>query len=402
MNEIKEIWKEIYNVAEKLEIGRDRLNTLVTEILGKRADTEEEAKEVLRFLHAVEKKLHTTFLTTEQAIDVVKVEGIEEEPIGEESGEGVEAKVEVVEPEEKKEEEEKWDKTVKTEDGEFMFRQEGEDRLVCKNAETGEIHIINPTKPECSCPDFQINKRGNEMCKHLMAALEAGYDVAKLPEMPEEVTTALAKPKKVTRGKAKKGEEIISVKVLDKQVELGVQVPTEIITNEDRAVEIIKTILGTDPKKEDVIASYAGIEELNASVVLSLASYIGIRHVPVAIEEEKKRINIGEVFLAVADEEKRNKYEPIVRLMGEVEVTTRCRVISIAGWRDKNGNVRIGIGTKEEFLTPHDLADIARRGASFIRTKAETKSAKKAIINVLPVTAEGLLRKICRIYHWEL
>ena len=400
MGETKEeIWKEIYSIAERRRIGHDRLKSLVTEILGKRADTEEEAKEVLRFLRAVDKKLHTTFLTTEQAISVVKAEGIEEEPIGEESGEEVEAKAEV-EPEEKEEEEEKWDRTVKTEDGEFMFRQEGEE-LICKNAETGNTYIINPTKPECSCPDFQI-KKGQEWCKHLKAADAVGYDVAKLPEMPEEVTTALAKPKKVTRGKAKKGEEIISVKVLDKQVELGVQVPTEIITNEDRAVEIIKTILGTDPKKEDVIASYAGIEELNASVVLSLASYVGIRHVPVAIEEEKKRINIGEVFLAVADEEKRNKYEAIVRLMGEVEVTTRCRVISIAGWRDKNGNVRIGIGTKEEFLTPHDLADIARRGASFIRTKAETKSAKKAIINVLPVTAEGLLRKICKIYHWEL
>ena len=401
MGETKEeIWKEIYSIAERRGIGHDRLKSLVTEILGKRADTEEEAKEVLKFLHAVDKKLHTTFLTTEQAIDVVKVEGIEEELTEEESGEEVEAEVEVVEPEEKEEEEEKWDKTVRTEDGEFMFRLEGEN-IICKNAETGETYVIDPKKPECSCPDFQFNKREkNEMCKHLTAASAAGYGIAELPEIPEEATTALAKPKKATRGKAKKGEEVVTLKVLDKQVELGVQVPTEIITNEDRAVEIIKTILGTDPKKEDVIASYAGIEELNASVVLSLASYIGIRHVPVAIEEEKKRINIGEVFLAVADEEKRNKYEPIARLMGEVEVTTRCKVTSVAGWRDKNGNVRIGIGTKEEFLTPHDLADIARRGASFIRTKAETKSAKKAIINVLPVTAEGLLRKICRIYHW--
>jgi len=391
----EEIWKEIYSIAERRRIGHDRLKSLVTEILGKRAETEEEAKEVLKFLRAVDKKLHTTFLTTEQAISVVKAEGIEEEPTEEESGEEVEA-----EPEEKKEEEEKWDKTVRTEDGEFMFRLEGEN-IICKNAETGETYVIDPKKPECSCPDFQFNKREkNEMCKHLTAASAAGYGIAELPEIPEEVTTALAKPKK-GRDKAKKGEEIVSLKVLDKQVELGVQVPTEIITNEDRAVEIIKTILGTDPKKEDVIASYAGIEELNASVVLSLASYIGIRHVPVAIEEEKKRINIGEVFLAVADEEKRNKYEPIARLMGEVEVTTRCRVTSIAGWRDKNGNVRIGIGTKEEFLTPHDLADIARRGASFIRTRAETKSARKAVINALPVTVEGLLRKICKVYHWE-
>jgi len=399
MGETKEeIWKEIYSIAERRRIGHDRLKSLVTEILGKRAETEEEAKEVLKFLRAVDRKLHTTFLTTEQAIDVVKAEGIEEEPPEEESSEGVEAEVEVVEPEEKKEEEEKWDKTIRTEDGEFMFRLEGEN-IICRNTENRETYVIDPKKPECSCLDFRVNKRGQEWCKHIKAADAAGYGVAKI-EMPEEVTTALAKPKKATRGKAKKGEEIVSLKVLDRQVELGVQVPTEIITNEDRAVEIIKTILGPDPKKEDVIASYAGIEELNASVVLSLASYIGIRHVPVAIEEEKKRINIGEVFLAVADEEKRNKYEPVARLMGEVEVTTRCKITSVAGWRDKNGNVRIGIGTKEEFLTPHDLADIARRGASFIRTKAETKSARKAVINALPVTAEGLLRKICKIYHW--
>ena len=392
-NEIKALWVEIYNIAEWCGLSNEELEKLVIDIVGKRAESEEEVKKVLQFLRAVKKKLETEmFITTEDAINKVKAEGIPED------SKGGEAKVVEQRKEEKEKKEEKWDTKIKTADGEFMFRLESEDRLICKNAETGDTYVIDPKKPLCSCLDFRINKRGQEWCKHIKAADAAGYEVAKIPE---EVTTALAKPKKATRGKAKKGEEVVTLKVLDKQVELGVQVPTEIITNEDRAVEIIKTILGSDPKKEDVIASYAGIEELNASVVLSLASYIGIRHVPVAIEEEKKRINIGEVFLAVADEEKRNKYEPIARLMGEVEVTTRCKVTSVAGWRDKNGNVRIGIGTKEEFLTPHDLADIARRGASFIRTRAETKSARKAVINALPVTVEGLLRKICRIYHWE-
>ena len=198
MNETKEIWKEIYSLAKKLEIGHDRLNTLVTEILGKRAETEEEAKKVLKFLRAVDEK--PRFFTVEQAIDVTKAELIEAEPI-EESGEEVEAEAEVVEPEEKKEE--KWDKIVRTEDGKFMFRLEGEN-IICKNAETGETYVVDPKKPKCSCPDFQINKKGQEWCKHLKAADAAGYEVTRL-EIPEEIK-ALAKPKKKKSENERRGD----------------------------------------------------------------------------------------------------------------------------------------------------------------------------------------------------
>ena len=390
----KEIWKEIYSIAEKLEIGRDRLNTLVTEILGKRAETEEEAKEVLKFLNAVDKKLHTTFLTTEQAIDVVKVEGIEEE-----SGENVEAEVEVVEPEEKKEEEEKWDKTVKTEDGEFMFRLEGEN-IICKNSETRETYVIDPKKPECSCPDFQINKRGQEWCKHLTAASAAGYGVAKI-EMPEEVTTALAKPKK-RKGRAKTSSEEITVRVVDEWIQIPVQVPDEIIQNEDTAVKMIRDIIGSNPKFEDVIEKYGNnIEEINADVIISLAQYTGIQFRILTKETESKRINLGKIYIATETDEKKKKYySEIADLMPETDVVTRCKITAVAAWKDRSGNLRVGVGTKEEHLTPSDLKDISRRGANFIETRCESKAFKKAILTSLPITHDGLMRKIKRTYGW--
>ena len=393
MNETKEIWKEIYSLAKKLEIGHDRLNTLVTEILGKRAETEEEAKKILKFLRAVDEK--PRFLTVEQAIDVTKAELIEAEPI-EESGEEVEAEAEVVEPEEKKEE--KWDKTVRTEDGKFMFRLEGEN-IICKNAETGETYVIDPKKPKCSCPDFQINKKGQEWCKHLKAADAAGYGVTKL-EMPEEIK-ALAKPKK-KRAKAKE-EEIVTISILDKQVQVPiVQTPDRIIQNEDAAAKMLKDILGEDAKYEDVIEKYGDdIEEIKADVVISLAQYAGIRFVPVNKETESTKINIGKLYLlSETDEKKRQKYAEIADLMPDTEVVMRCKVTAVAAWKDQVGNIRVGVATKEEHMTPFDLRDICRRGSNFIETKAESKAYKKAILVSLPITHDGLKRKIKKLYHW--
>ena len=393
MNEIKEIWKEIYSLAKKLEIGHDRLNTLVTEILGKRAETEEEAKKVLKFLRAVDEK--PRFLTVEQAIDVTKAELIEAEPI-EESGEEVEAEAEVVEPEEKKEE--KWDKTVRTEDGKFMFRLEGEN-IICKNAETGETYVIDPKKPKCSCPDFQINKKGQEWCKHLKAADAAGYGVTRL-EMPEEIK-ALAKPKK-KRAKTKE-EEIVTINILDKQVRVPiVQTPDRIIQNEDAAAKMLKDILGEDAKYEDVIEKYGDdIEEIKADVVISLAQYAGIRFVPVNKETESTKINIGKLYLlSETDEKKRQKYAEIADLMPDTEVVMRCKVTAVAAWKDQAGNIRVGVATKEEHMTPFDLRDICRRGSNFIETKTESKAYKKAILVSLPITHDGLKRKIKKLYHW--
>ena len=393
MNETKEIWKEIYSLAKKLEIGHDRLNTLVTEILGKRAETEEEAKKVLKFLRAVDEK--PRFFTIEQAIDVTKAELIEAEPI-EESGEEVEAEAEVVEPEEKKEE--KWDKIVRTEDGKFMFRLEGEN-IICKNAETGETYVVDPKKPKCSCPDFQINKKGQEWCKHLKAADAAGYEVTRL-EIPEEIK-ALAKPKK-KRAKTKE-EEIVTINILDKQVRVPiVQTLDRIIQNEDAAAKMLRDILGEDAKYEDVIEKYGDdIEEIKADVVISLGQYAGIRFVPVNKETESTKINIGKLYLlSETDEKKRQKYAEIADLMPDTEVVMRCKVTAVAAWKDQAGNIRVGVATKEEHMTPFDLRDICRRGSNFIETKAESKAYKKAILVSLPITHDGLKRKIKKLYHW--
>ena len=313
----------------------------------------------------------------------------------------VEKVVDVDEGKEEEEEEQKWGKTVEIDEGEFSFREEG-DKLFCKNGANENEYELKIDIPECSCRDFLVNKKKNVWCKHLKAAATSKYPVKELSKVPAEVERALAKPgeekhRKITKPKK---EEVMALTIMDKQVELSIQIPTELILSEEKAVETIKAIVGDKPKKEDVIMSYAGIEELNASVVTSLAQYIGIRYVPIMIEEEKQRMNIGEIYMAGASKDQKAKYEAVAMLMGDVDITTRCKITTLSGWRDKGGNVRIGIGTKEEILLPHDLLDISRRGAAYIRTKCETKSAKKSIINALPVTAEGILRKVKSIYGW--
>ena len=303
--------------------------------------------------------------------------------------------------EEGKTENQKWDKTAEIDEGVFSFKEE-DGKLWCKNGANNNEYDLDAKKPYCPCNDFVVNKKGKEWCKHLKAAAIAGYNVTQLVEIPKEVSDALVKPEK---GKGKKNpkarkEEIVALTIMGEEVELGVQIPTELILSEEKAVETIKAIIGDKPKKEDIIMSYAGIEELNASVITSLAQYIGIRYIPIVIEEEKQRINMGEVYLAGASKDQKAKYEAVAKLMGEVDITVRCKITTVSGWRDKSGNIRIGIGTKEEILLPHDLLDISRRGAAYIRTKCETKSAKKSIINALPVTAEGILRKVKQVYGW--
>jgi len=480
----KEVWREVYTLADKLAINRERLKYLVEDIIGKRAETVEEANTVLSFLREVDTLFQNRLLTLDEAIEEAKREykkkkdskgevqvptDEEVEQIGEELEEEVRRKdieeiknlvkelgiregfleqvletygVKTLEalngeqaedlkayfqemeqepirgrPREQDDEvveaevvegEEHWDKTVEIDEGTFMFREATisvagipTDVLLCKNGANDNVYELDVTVPDCLCPDFQINKGKNEYCKHLKAAKIAGYDVKELPAVPAEIAGALVKSEKEKRRKKAKKEEVLALKIMDKQVELPVQIPTELILSEEKAVETIKAIIGDNPKKEDVIMSYAGVTELSASVIISLAQYSGIRFLPIEIEEEKQRMNIGELYIASASGEQKSKYEAVAKLMGEVDITTRCKITTLSGWRDKAGNVRIGIGTKEEILTPHDLVDIVKRGASFIRTKAETKSARKSIINALPVTAEGILRKICRMYHWE-
>ena len=394
MNEkIKALWVEIYDIANWCGLSNEELEKLVIDIVGKRAESEEEVKKVLQFLRAVKRKLETEmFITTEDAINKVKTEGI---PEGENS-EGV-----VIEQgkEEKEKKEEKWDTKVKIAEGEFMFRLEDEDRIICKNVETGNTYVINPKKPACSCLDFRINKRGQEWCKHLEAAWAAGYKVTKIPEMPEEVTALVPKKRK---GRAKKSSEEITVRVQDEWIQMPVQVPDEVIQNEESALKMIRDIIGDNPKYEDVIEKYGNnIEEINADVIISLAQYTGIQFRILSKETESKRINLSKIYIATETDEKKKKYySEIADLMPETDVVTRCKITAVAAWKDRSGNLRVGVGTKEEHLTPPDLRDISRRGANFIETRCESKAFKKAILTSLPITHDGLMRKIKETYGW--
>lgn len=297
--------------------------------------------------------------------------------------------------------EEKWTKRVEIDEGEFSFLDEG-DRLRCRGDINDKVYDLDVSVPSCSCLDFQVNKRKNEWCKHLKAASVAGYSVKELEEIPEEVTNALAKPEKPPQKEVKaKKEEVVAMTVLDKQIEIPIQTPAEMIMSEEKALDMIKKIIGDKPKKEDVIESYAGIEELNADVVLSLSAYLGIQYRIVEKEIEKTRISIGQVYRLGATNEQIAKYGKIAEILPEVDVVTRCKVTVAAAWKDKRGNTRLSVGVKEEFLTPHDLLDISKRGATFIETKAITKASKKALLSVLPVTHDGLKSKIKRAYRWE-
>lgn len=297
------------------------------------------------------------------------------------------------------EEEPKWKKTVEIDEGVFMFHEE-DGKILCKSGDN--VYELHVSVPDCTCPDFQINKKKNKLCKHLKAASQL-YRVKEFPKVPVEIEKALAKPEKEKqrRGKAKK-EETVAIEVLGKRVELAVQTPQEIIQNEEMAAEMIKTILGPNPKREDVIEEYGNIQELAADVIVSLAQYACIRFQPFIKEIETTKINLGKVFKAIPmSEDKKEMYEALADFMPDTDVTVRCKITSIAGWRDKKGDLHFGMGTKEEHLTPYKLKDIATRGANFVETMCETKSAKKSILGCLPITHDGLLSKIKGIYHWK-
>ena len=110
---------------------------------------------------------------------------------------------------------------------------------------------------------------------------------------------------------------------------------------------------------------------------------------------------MGQIFKSVPmTKDKLERYGDIADFMPDTDVVIRCKITSIAAWKDKAGNLRVGTGTKEEHLTPYELKDIVMRGANFIETKCESKSFKKAISNALPVTHDGLLQKIKAAYGW--
>ena len=483
--DIKAIWKNIYTFADNLAITNERLKYLVEGILGKRAETAEEANTVLTFLKAVNHKYKGSLLTVDEAIEAVKgykhrtvdettdaemdkigAELEEERKAKEERtrteqteriktlqvelkdkfpithlqayiektyGKGVhleyltneqraelivemermaEAEAEVVEEGEErwdkaadtdrlKEEETKWDKTIETEEGTFMFKDEGTALVLCKNGVNDKKYWLDILVPGCSCPDFQVNKRQREWCKHLAAAAKAGYPVKELRAIPEEVTAALVQHDKEKQKKVKVNkEETVALTILDKQIEMPVQIPSEIIQGEDKVLAMIKGIIGNTPKKDDVIESYAGIEELSADVVLSLASYLGIQYRIVEKEIEKTRMSVGMIYELTATEDQMRKYGAVAKIMPEVDIVTRCKVTVVAAWKDKSGNTRISVGVKEELLTPFELSDIAKRGVNFIETKAITKASKKALLSVMPVTHDGLKSKIKEAYGW--
>ena len=321
----------------------------------------------------------------------------------EELGKGKAADVEVAGEEGLKEQKQKWDKTVEIDEGVFSFREEG-GKVLCKNGANNNEYDLNLKKPYCPCNDFVANKKGKEWCKHLKAADAGGYKVTKLAEIPKEIAQALAKPEKEKGRKNQKArkEEVVALSIMGEDIQMPVQVPDEIIRTEEGATKMIMDIVGPNPLFKDVIEKFGDIEEVSADVIISLAQYSGIRFQILRKEIETAKLNLGKIFLSIPmQEEKKKRYENIAGFMPDTDVVVRCKITSIAAWKDKAGNLRVGTGTKEEHLTPYELKDIVMRGANFIETKCESKSFKKAISNALPVTHDGLLQKIKGVYHWE-
>lgn len=50
----------------------------------------------------------------------------------------------------------------------------------------GKIYRVDPSIPFCECPDFQINRRRRELCKHLVALRNDGVEIAEIEEKPHE------------------------------------------------------------------------------------------------------------------------------------------------------------------------------------------------------------------------
>ena len=296
-----------------------------------------------------------------------------------------------------------WDKTVEIDEGEFSFREE-DGKLLCKNGVNDYVHELDTITPHCPCHDFVINKKEKEWCKHLKAASIAGYNVKVLPKAPEEAVKALVNPKIEEKTKVKpkaRKEEVVALSIMGKDIQMPVQVPDEIIRTEEGATKMIMDIVGPKPLFKDVIEKFGDIEEVSADVIISLAQYSGIRFQILSKEIETAKMNLGKIFKSVPmSKDKLERYADIADFMPNTDVVIRCKITSIAAWKDKAGNLRVGTGTKEEHLTPYELKDIVMRGANFIETKCESKSFKKAISNALPVTHDGLLQKIKATYGW--
>jgi len=415
MTEGKEIWGEIYSLAANLAINRERLKFILEDLIGKqRTETAEEANTVLSFLAAVDSKFKSRTITVDEAIEETKVEYKKDskvktqETLGEPLTEGKVIDAELVV-------DEHWDKTVEIDEGTFTFREDTiyvagipTDVLLCKNGANDNVYELKIDVPECSCLSFQSIKQKQEWCKHLKACSVAGYPVKELPAIPKEVREALVKHEKgklekaTGRKKVVKKEEVVMMTIDGKSVQIHIQTPTEQINNEDAAVKMITAIAGAHPRYEDVIESYGDIEEISADVILSMAQYAGVRFQIFNKEVEITKMNLGQIFLKIPmSDDKRKRYDPLVEFMPDTNVTVRCKITSVAAWQDKVGNLRVGVGTKEEHLTPYELRDIVLRGANFIETKCESKASKKSIINALPITHNGLLRKIKETYGWE-
>lgn len=78
-------------------------------------------------------------------------------------------------------------KCVDIPEGKFqVFEKDG--KLWVYSYESVETYQIKVDEPFCSCPDFNYNKRGRRICKHLRAAKKAGYDVADMTKTKIEKT----------------------------------------------------------------------------------------------------------------------------------------------------------------------------------------------------------------------
>ncbi len=294
--------------------------------------------------------------------------------------------------------EEKREVVEKAEEGVSFFTEGA--LLLCKSGEN--TYELDVTLPSCTCPDFVINKQKQELCKHLIAAKEAGYPVATLPSVPEELTKALVRKDKKEKKAAKKEEEKISLSILDRDIDIPVQTLTEFVQDEESATKMIVSILGGHPQYGDVIEKIGTIEELSADVIISMAQHMGLRFSILSKELEVAKLNMGKLYLAVeTDSAKRESYKALAAFMPDTDVVIRCKITGVAAWKDKAGNMHVGLGTKEELLTPYELRDIVKRGVNFIETKCETKAFKKSIMNALPITHDGLKSKIKKAYGWE-
>lgn len=292
----------------------------------------------------------------------------------------------------------------------FTFVEGENGILKCINGEKGTEYELDLNKPSCTCLDFKTHKAKSEFCKHLQAAKDAGYDVKEFPVVPEDAKDAIIQARRGNNGKGKKKEEEDSITLSYNAVTvtMPVQTPTNIIEKEEVAATAIKDILGNAPLKANVIESFgANIEEIAADVVISLAQHSGIRFTVVSKDVKTAKLNLGEIYKTVeegrGDNQKRNAemYAKLAAAMPDTDVTISCKVTAIAAWRDNKGGLRVGTGTKEEHLTVYSLKDLASRGVNFVETSAETKAFKKAIINALPITHDGLLQKIKQTYGWD-